>query len=65
MHILHYLYGLNIGGVETTLMNLLPLLDPNEFQIDFCIQNRNVTNTSLKEMIDKRGGRIFILPAFF
>lgn len=65
MRILHYLYGLNIGGVETTLMNLLPLLDPNEFQIDFCIQNRNVTNISLKEMIDKRGGKIFLLPAFF
>lgn len=65
MHILHYLYGLNIGGVETTLMNLLPLLDSNEFQIDFCIQNQNITNTRLKEIIDKRGGEIFVLLPFF
>lgn len=40
MRILHYLYGLNIGGVETTLTNLLPFLDSNEFQIDFVYKIR-------------------------
>ncbi len=61
--ILFYIYGLNIGGAESFVYNLLDSLG-NEYHIDFCLQSRLNTNTKLISLIEESGGNIYYIPEF-
>ena len=48
MKVLHFIHGLNVGGAETFLINLLDLhLENVEFY--FAIQNPEITNRKLEK----------------
>lgn len=62
--ILHVIHGLNLGGAETLIYNIIRKSDLKCFHFDFVIQNPSIGNTSLKEYIEKIGGRIFLITDF-
>lgn len=64
MRVLHFIHGLNVGGAETFLINLLDLhLENVEFY--FAIQNPEITNRKLEKKIASLGNdRIVVIPAF-
>ena len=37
--ILHVIHGLNVGGAETFIYNILRNIDSSEYHFDFAIQN--------------------------
>lgn len=64
MKILHFIYGLNIGGAETFINNLVKN-SPSGIDHYFVIQNPNITNPSIKYYIDKRKKEnLYIIPPF-
>ena len=38
MRVIHVLYGMNIGGAETFLYNLISQIKSDKYHIDVCIQ---------------------------
>lgn len=62
--ILFYISGLNVGGAETFILNLLSEIDPIRFHIDFCLQQKTNRNKRLLSLIEKLGCKIFIIPSF-
>lgn len=64
MKILHMLYKMSIGGAETFVYNLLLDIDSEKYQIDVCIQGKDVTNKKLYRLCKKKGCHIYVIPAF-
>lgn len=64
MKILHFIYGLHVGGAETFLTNVFEKLDSGEFRFDFAIQDSDITNQSLTKLIRANGSKVYILPKF-
>lgn len=63
MKVLHYVYGLNIGGAETFLLNFLNAVHSTVFTFDFCVQSEVIENNDLENAIIEQGGQIhFITP---
>lgn len=62
--VLHFIHGLNIGGAESFIGNIIEVCDPNKFQFGFALQNPNITNKHLKSLIQSRGIEIHIIPRF-
>ena len=58
VRVLHYIYGLNIGGAESFLYNLISSIPKDEFVFDFCIQSKKNINERLIKLIECRGGKI-------
>lgn len=54
MKILHFIYGLNIGGAETFVQNILENLDLNKYKIEFAIQRETVQNRMINEIINEK-----------
>lgn len=61
--ILHFIHGLNIGGAETFLSNLIQN-SPSDFEYHFAIQNKNITNPFFLTYIENKNGILHILPDF-
>ena len=57
--VLHILGGMNVGGVETFLMNLYRVIDHERVQFDFLV---NTKENAYQDEILSAGGRIFFLP---
>lgn len=64
MKILHFIYGLHVGGAETFIANIIEKLDPEELRFDFAIQDENITNPRLAKLIKDRHSKVFVLPKF-
>lgn len=62
--ILHVIHGLNLGGAENFIYNLLSAIDENEFRFDFAIQEPEIKHKKFKELIEATGGKIFVIPDF-
>lgn len=62
--ILHIIHGLNYGGAENFIFNVLKLIGSKEYQFDFAIQNSLIRNINLKNLIEELGGTIYIIPDF-
>ncbi len=62
--ILIYISGLNVGGAETFIYNLIKKIDKNKFCIDFCLQQKQNGNTELLSLISEYGGKIFYINPF-
>lgn len=62
MRVLHSIYGLNIGGVETFIYNLVSELP--EINFEFVIQDERIQHIGLKTLCEKRGYPIHVIPAF-
>lgn len=63
-HILHFIHGLNVGGAETFIVNIIKQLDSNTYCFDFAIQNAIITNPSLLDIIAKERITIYTIPSF-
>lgn len=63
-HILHFIHGLNVGGAETFIVNIIRHLDLNTFCFDFAIQNAKITNHQILNMITDEHIKIFTIPSF-
>lgn len=63
--ILHIIHGLNLGGAENFIFNLLSGIDSEEFRFDFVIQEPEIKHKKFEELIIERGGRIHIINDFF
>ena len=63
-HILHFIHGLNIGGAESFIGNIIEACDTNKFKFGFALQNPNITNKHLKSLIQSRGIKIHFIPRF-
>ena len=53
--------GMNAGGAETFLMKLYRQLDKENYQMDFCINERE--KVFYEDEILSMGGRIFRIPS--
>ncbi len=62
--ILHVIHGLNLGGAENFIFNLLSAIDNSAFKFDFAIQEPEIKHTRFKELIIEKGGQIFIIRDF-
>lgn len=63
MKVLHYIYGLNIGGAESFLLNFLSSVHTVDCTFDFCIQSNTIKNKDLEKAIIRQHGHIhFIAP---
>ncbi len=62
--ILHIIHGLNIGGAENFIYNVLANIDRNLYMFDFAIQNPNIGHVRFKRLIEDSGGEIYIMPDF-
>lgn len=61
MKILHFIYGLGVGGAETFISNVLSKLNPDEYHFDFALQDGNIKNDFLSDYIEKNNSAIYIL----
>lgn len=61
---MHMLYKMSIGGAETFVSNFLSVVDNQKYQIDICIQGKDVTNKRLYTLCKKKGCHIYVIPAF-
>lgn len=64
MRILHFIYGLGVGGAETFISNVLSMLSPDEYHFDFALQNGNIKNEFLSDYIKNNNSAIYVLPPF-
>lgn len=62
--ILHVIHGLNLGGAENFIFNLLGAIDSSRFRFDFAVQEPEIKHTEFKRLIEAKGGKIFIIPDF-
>jgi len=62
--VLHFIYGLHVGGAETFIINVITALDSDRFSFDFAIQDSEVTNPILLEMIATKRIKIYNIPKF-
>lgn len=63
-NILQIIYGLNVGGAEAFLYNVLSELEDEDFHIDFVIQDWEIKNHKLYDLCLRKGFRIYKVPAF-
>ncbi|MBD5283237.1 MAG: glycosyltransferase family 1 protein [Bacteroides sp.] len=63
--ILHIIHGLNLGGAETFIFNLLSGINSDEFRFDFAIQEPEIKHKQFEKLIYDKGGKIFIIKDFF
>lgn len=64
IRILHMLYGMNIGGAETFVYNILSCIDDKKFQLDIAIQDNNITNEKLNTLCQNKNCQVHMLPRF-
>lgn len=62
--ILHVIHGLNLGGAENFIYNLLGAINHDMFRFDFAVQEPEIKHTKFKELIVKAGCTIHIIPDF-
>ncbi len=62
--ILHVIHGLNVGGAETFIYNILRNIDSSEYHFDFAIQNPEIGHKAFKKLIEEKGGKIYIITDF-
>lgn len=62
--VLQVVWGLNIGGAETFLYNVLSKLNPKEFHIDFVIQDPDIKNEKLLKLCQQNKWSIYKVPPF-
>ena len=56
IRILHFIYGLNIGGAESFLKSLFAAVDSPRFELNVVLQDRCITNLSLYQVIMRHAG---------
>lgn len=59
--ILHSLDNLEIGGIQSFIMNIYRQIDRNSYQFDFLIHHS--CETGFEDEIKKLGGKIYVLPS--
>jgi len=64
IRILHFIYGLHIGGAETFIANTVENLNSGEFHFDFALQDSNITNKRLLRYISNNNAKVYVLPRF-
>lgn len=64
MKVLYIIYGLNIGGAETFIFNVLSRLDTMQYHIDFAIQDRQSKNHKLIELCYEKNASIFYITNY-
>lgn len=62
--ILHFIYGLGVGGAETFISNVLTKLTPDEYHFDFALQDGKIENAFLSDYIERNNSTIYVLPRF-
>ncbi len=62
--VLHFIYGLHVGGAETFIVNAIENLDSDRFSFDFAVQDTNVTHPMLRKMIESGKVKIHSIPRF-
>lgn len=64
MKILHFIYGLHIGGAESYIYNEVSNLFHRNLTFDFAIQDPNITHEGIKKYIKDNNSRLHILPKY-
>ena len=62
--ILHIIHGLNRGGAETFIFNLIKNSDNRSLIHNIAIQNPVISHIELKNLCESLGGKIFIISDF-
>ena len=62
--VLHYIYGLNVGGAESFLYNIIHSIDKDNYQFDICVQSNENKNEKLIEEIKKNNWKIHKITAY-
>lgn len=65
MRILFYIFGLNIGGAETYIENILKKINIEEYHIDFALQDHNNHNIRLLRLCKEKHCRIIYVEKFY
>lgn len=64
MKILHFIYGLHVGGAETFIGNEICNLSSEDYKFDFAIQDPSITNEILRKYIADHDSKVYILPKY-
>ena len=64
IRILHFIHGLNVGGAEAFIFNIIEASDSNKFRFGFALQNPDITNKHLLSLIKDRKIEIHFIPGF-
>lgn len=63
MRILHYIYGLHVGGAESFLRNEVDNLSV-DYEFDFAIQSPKITNEFFLKYIGEHNSKVYIIPKY-
>ncbi|MDE7120100.1 MAG: glycosyltransferase, partial [Muribaculaceae bacterium] len=64
MRILHFIYGLKVGGAETFIASILGRLNHDEYEFGFVLQDGDITNRFIADYIRKHNCEVFVVPRF-
>ena len=64
MKVLHFIYGLNIGGAESFIYNMMNAINPEEYKFDFVIQDDKLENKKIVDLCRKTKAKIYIIERF-
>lgn len=64
INILQVVWGLNVGGAETFLYNVLSKLETEKYHVDFVIQDEKIKNKKIYELCKQNKWDIYKVPPF-
>lgn len=64
IRILNIIHGLNKGGAESFVYNVINLLDASVYEIDIAIQNPEIKHGSIEDLMRNKGGNIHVITDF-
>lgn len=65
MKVLHVISGLNVGGAESFISNLISVLDGEDYKFDFLIKEKNITNEVIPKKCKENNYNIFITDSCY
>lgn len=63
--ILYFIFGLDLGGAEAFIYNVLSKIDTEVYHIDFVLQKKTNTNIKLLDLCERKNCKIFVITPFY
>ena len=64
MKVLHFIYGLNIGGAESFIYNMMNAINQEECKFDFVIQDDKLENKKIVDLCRNTKAKIYKIERF-
>lgn len=65
MRVLYFIYGLNVGGAETLIENIIDKINYEKYKIEFVIQVPFIYNERIKKIVEAKSIRIHYITSYY